>query len=61
MKNGGVLVKPKDEENSLILEALIETINAEQTDEVTDAFMKLVGMICDEPETDRTLKELDNF
>lgn len=54
-------MKPTDEENSLVLEALVETINAEQTDEATDSFMKLVGMICDEPETDRILKELVNF
>lgn len=61
MKNGGVLVKPTDEENLLVFEALVETINAEQSEDATEAFMKLVGMICDEPETDRILKELVNF
>lgn len=54
-------MKPTDEENSFEFVALIETINAEQTEEATDAFLKLVGMICDEPETDRILKELVNF
>lgn len=54
-------MKPTDAENSIELEALVETINAEQTDEATDAFLRLVGMICDEPETDRILKELVNF
>lgn len=54
-------MKPTDEENSFELEALVETINAEQSEDASEAFMKLVGMICDEPETDRILKELVNL
>ncbi len=50
-----------DEGNSFKLEELVELINAEQTEVATDAFMKLVDAICDEPETDKALKALVNF
>lgn len=42
------------------LESLVERIREEQTNEVTDVFMELVVALCNEPETDRTLKELVN-
>lgn len=54
-------MKTTDEGNSFKLEELVELINAEQTEEATAAFMKLVGAICDEPVTDKILKELVKF
>lgn len=60
-KGWGIIVKPTDEGNSFKLEELVELINAEQTEEATATFMKLVGAICDEPVTDKILKELVKF
>lgn len=50
-----------ENQNSTSLEILVERFNKEQTQEATHVFMELVIAICDDPETDETLKELVNF
>ena len=45
---------------SIKFDSLVETISMEQTNEATAAFMELVTALCDEPETDKALKELVN-
>ena len=50
-----------ENQNSTRLEILVERFNKEQTLEATDAFMELVIAVCDDPETDKTLKELVNL
>ena len=50
-----------ENQNSIRLEILVERFNKEQAQETTDAFMELVIAICDDPETDKTLKELVNL
>lgn len=53
-------MKPREERVSAKNEPLVDRVKKEQTQEVTDAFMELVIAICDDPETDEALKELDN-
>ena len=50
-----------ENQNSTRLEILAERFNKEQTQEATDSFMELVIAICDDPETDKTLKVLVNL
>lgn len=59
-KIGGHTLSTTEDRKSLKLESLVESIRKQQTNEATAAFTELVVALCDEPETDKTLKQLVN-